>query len=81
LKKSRELVVNNHRASSVALAPITTSGRSISRRVWKAEGGVYERKEASEKHASWQAISPGTEKRDATPPLDVTRDNVCAMER
>ena len=72
-------MVNNHLASSVALAPITTSGRSISRRVWKAKGGVYERKEASETHVPWQAISPGTEQRYATPLLDVTRDNVCSL--
>jgi hypothetical protein len=52
-----------------------------SRSVWKAEGGVYERKEASEKHVPWEAISPATDQRYATPPLDVTRDNVCSMAR
>jgi hypothetical protein len=81
LKKSRELVVNNHPASSVAWAPITTSARSISRSVSKAEGGVHRPKAVSETHVPWQATSPGKEQGDSTPPLDVTRDNVCAMER
>jgi|GEM_PF-5430131 len=81
LKKSRALVVNNRPASSVAWALITTSARSISRSVSKAEGGVHRPKAISETHVPWQATSPGTEQRDATPPFDVTRDNVCSMER
>src|SRR5262252_8315522 len=68
LKKSRALVVHTHPASSVALAPITTSGGAMARRVWQTDGGVSEREEASETYGPGQAISSGTAQRDATPP-------------
>src|SRR5262252_6163669 len=68
LKKSRALVVHTRPASSVALAPITTSGRAMARRVWQTDGGVSEREEASETYGPGQAISSGTAQRDATPP-------------
>ena len=50
--------------------------RFLESRVSKGDRGVHGRAEASKRRAAFQAISAGTARRDAPPPLEGTRDKV-----